>query len=1302
MKKEIVKMIQISANVKKAKKLSFLVFFCLSFCVWSQVRQEKTFRLTWDSSNGVKTSISEVYQIPFVKGSGINEQGIPQFHETWKVGNFSTIREYQITNQVYRFVSSSFLGELPKEYLSATLQSHVTLSQGKSNHLMSLSLQPIIKENGQFKILEAFDLAYVLENEKKSKRDERAQTEASVLSSGTWYKIAIDKSGVYRLNKRFLENLGVDTSNLDPRNIRVFGNGGKMLPQVNGEFRYKGLQENSLWVFGEEDGVFDNSDYVAFYAQGPDDWVVTDANVVSHRKNIYSDLSYYFLSVDNGQGKRIQEQIPIAAMATHAVTTSKTYEFFEEEKVNLLNAGQQWFGDLFTRNSTAKNYQFRFDNLDTSQEVRVRVRAMAKSAVSSSMTVQINQNNAFDLNFSPISAGAFVKANAKIAENSAQLSSEDVTVTVQYNNTTDPAGFARLDYIEVIADKNLVAEGTQFGFRNFLSKEAGNVLEYSVANATEIDQLWDVTDQLNPKKIQNLQPGMSDFVFKGGGGELKEYVVVSEMDFHIPTIPENPLVANQNLHALKDVQYLIVTNANLASEAQRIADYHIANSGLTVEVVTLDKIYNEFGSGSKDITAIRDFVKHLYDTATTDGTRVKYLCLFGDATYDYKDILSKNKGKNIVPVYMPYRSFSLTYSYVTDDYYGMMDAGEGGMESTDKQDVATGRILVANEKEAKIVVDKILNYYNSETAGDWRNEITLLADDVDRSTEAVLQEDMEFIADQIKGNKPTFNIKKLYADAFPQEKSAGGDLYPGINEGLNNSVEQGSLLINYFGHGGEDGWGGERFLDIPQIKSWQNYDKLPLIITITCDFTRFDNPDKFTGGEEVIVSPYGGAAAMISTTREIFISYGRSLNKSLMPNLLGFTGQDYSIAEALMHTKNEDPSRSKQHFFIYALGDPAMKLKIPKTGVRVNRVLRRNKDLEEGLQQEAKVLIENDTLKSLSPIRIEGDVIDALGQRLESFNGTVSVTIFDKLVEKTTLDNDGAGKVMTFDLQDSKVFSGKAAVEKGAFYIDFVVPKDIKIAYGKAKISLYAENGILDKGGVDIETEIGGVDNDAGDDNTGPLIAMYLNDDFFVDGGNTNESPNLIVDLSDENGMNTSTSSIGHNIMAVLDGDTNNPIILNEFYEATLGDYTSGKISYRLRDLEIGPHTLRLKAWDTYNNSTEQTLNFHVVDDQGLLLENVLNYPNPFIHQTEFRFNHNKPNELLDVSIHIFTVAGKRVKTIRQKISGSGSGLSQKLTWDGLDDFGYEVRKGVYLYQLTLKTVEGLSAETYKKLVLLQ
>lgn len=1290
-------MLYFKTILKQVESVLLVLLFSCSFFGFSQVRMEKTFRLEWDMSSGLKTSTSRVHQIPFVKGNGVNAAGIPECVYTWKAQNFNAIQEFQIKNEVYRTVSASFLGETALTNLSSKLHPNLTLSKGISSNFMSLRLQPIIKENGQYKILEQFALDYVLENKKKAKRYARLQTEDSVLSGGTWYKIAIDKSGVYRLNKSFLENLGIDTGNLDPKNIRIFGNGGKMLPNVNGEFRYSHLQENSLWLVGEADGVFDNSDYVAFFAQGPDDWIVTDKDAVSHRKNIYSDHAYYFLSVDSGHGRRIEEATQITATATQQVNTYKSYAFFEEENVNILNTGQQWFGDLFTGSTASKNYKFRLDNLETSQEVLVRVRAVAQSAVNSTMRVQINGGNEFDLDFSSIAAGAFIKANATIAENSALLSSEDLTVSIQYNNASDLSGYARLDYIEVIADKNLIAGGTQFGFRNFLSKEAGNVLEYSISNASAVGQVWDVTDHLNPKKIQNSQPSSTDFVFKGGSGSLKEYVVLNEADFYVPTIPETSLVENQNLHGLRDIQYLLVTTNDFANEAQRIADYHMANSGLTAQVVSLDKIYNEFGSGSKDITAIRDFVKYLYDNATSDETRVKYLCLFGDATYDYKDILIKNRGKNVVPVYMPYQSFSLTYSYVTDDYYGMMDAGEGEMESTDKQDVATGRILVSNKKEAKIVVDKILRYYNSETAGDWRNEITLISDDVDRASEAVLQEDMEFIADQIKSNKPAFNVKKLYADAFKQEKTSGGDLYPDINAGLNNSVEKGSLVINYFGHGGEDGWGQERFLDIAQIKSWQNKDRFPMIITVTCDFTRFDNPDKFTGGEEVIVSPYGGAASMISTTREIFISFGRRFNKSLMPNLLGYDGQDYSIAEALMHTKNENPSTgAKQHFFIYALGDPAMKLKTPKTGIKINRVVNLGKT------KEAQNLISKDTLKSLSKIRLEGNVINAFGETLTDFEGIVSASIFDKLVEKTTLDNDGVGKIMTFDVQDSKVFRGEGAVENGSFQIEFVVPKDIKIAYGKAKISLYAENGVLDKGGLDIETVIGGVDAYAGSDTTGPEIVMHLNDNSFRDGGNTNETPNLIVDLSDENGINTSTSSIGHNITAVLDGDTSNPIVLNEFYEATLGDYTSGKISYRLRDLEVGPHTLRLKAWDTHNNSAEYTLSFYVVDDEGLLLENVLNYPNPFVHQTEFRFNHNKPNELLDVRIHIFTITGKQIKTIRQKILGSGSALSQKLIWDGLDDFGHEARKGVYLYQLTVKTAEGLFAETYEKLVLLQ
>jgi hypothetical protein len=321
---------------------------------------------------------------------------------------------------------------------------------------------------------------------------------------------------------------------------------------------------------------------------------------------------------------------------------------------------------------------------------------------------------------------------------------------------------------------------------------------------------------------------------------------------------------------------------------------------------------------------------------------------------------------------------------------------------------------------------------------------------------------------------------------------------------------------------------------------------------------------------------------------------------------------------------------------------------------------------------------------------------------MNNFNGTLSTTIFDKPIDKVTLDNDGFGVNMTFDTQDSKLFKGKSTVENGIFKFDFIVPKDIKIAFGKGKLSFYAQNGKEDKAGFNLDVVVGGIDETAPNDTVGPEIQLFMNDESFIDGGNTNASPNLIAVLSDSSGINTSITAVDHDIVGILDGDTTNPIILNDFYETELNDFTKGKVTYRLRDLEVGPHTLKIKAWDTYNNSSETTLNFVVVSDEILNLENVLNYPNPFVNYTEFWFNHNKPNEPLEVQVQIFTVSGKLVKTINQMVQTTGN-LARSITWNGLDDFGNKIGKGVYVYKLKVKsTASNLVAEKYEKLVILQ
>ena len=1113
-----------------------------------------------------------------------------------------------------------------------------------------------------------------------------SQVQNSVLAEGTWYKFSVDTTGVFKLDRTFLSQLGVNVNTIDPRKIHIYGNGGTMLPELNSESRYEDLQENGIYVEGESDGTFDADDFILLYARGPHDWSVEpNTGSASHRFNIFSEKSYYFLTINATDGKRIGTRIPPLVVSSNPITEFDDYTFFERDELSILGAGTQWFFNEDLNTVSSVSYSIPFDDLVSNSDVRIKVRGVSNSVVPTSLNVNVNAADVFTLNFPQVNPDGLTKAFAIEQSGNIQTTSNAITVTLTYNNSGNPSAEAHLDYIEIQGKKNLIFTGKQFSFRNFQQAISPDNVEFTITNGVDAFDVWDVTNPITPQIITN-QTFVTDFSFEDFGGSLKEYVVLSDEDFYTPTIEDNSRVANQNLHSLRDINYIVITNQELSQQAQRLVDYHQTNSNLTGQVVLIDQIYNEFASGSKDITGIRDFLKFLYDNNTSVDGKLQYVCFFGDSSYDYKDRLPSNN--NIIPVKLSDNSFNLASSYVTDDYYVMFDDNEGTMLSSHTIEVTSGRIPVSTIAQAKDVVDKILSYYNQESLGDWRNTITLLADDIDVAGEEFIQEGVEKIADDIKVNKPIFNLSKIYMDAFVQQNSAGGERYPDVNKAITEAIEKGTLILDYFGHGGEDGFAQERILDKPQIQEFNNLKTLPLLITITCDFSRFDNPARITAGELTFWNRNGGAASMITTTREVFISTGQNFNEQMMRILLGFNGEDYTIAESLKETKNQ--FTSSQKFFIYHFGDPAMKLAIPKPNVRITRM--NDTDVTQSI----------DTIKALSRIKFDGIIVDQNNNPLPNFNGTLSTTIFDKPIDKTTLDNDGFGVTMTFDTQDSKIFRGKSSVENGAFSFEFIVPKDIKIAYGKGKLSFYAENGSEDKGGFNFDITVGGINENAPEDNIGPEISLFMNDESFLDGGNTNSSPNLIAVLKDQSGINTSITAVDHDIVAILDGDTNNPIILNDFYQTELNDFTSGKVNYLLRNLEEGPHTLELKAWDTYNNSSEATLNFVVVSDANLNLENVLNYPNPFINYTEFWFNHNKPNEPLEVQIQIFTVSGKLVKTINQQVQTTGN-LSREITWNGLDDFGQKIGKGVYIYKLKVRsTISNIVSEKYEKLVILQ
>ncbi len=1109
-----------------------------------------------------------------------------------------------------------------------------------------------------------------------------SQTRNSVLANGEWYKFSVDTTGIFKIDANFLSNLGININSVNPKNIKIYGNGGKILPELASDFRNEDLVENAIYIEGEDDNRFNTDDFILFYGVGPHSWNVDIANeTASHIQNIYADKAYYFLTISDTPGKRITNAATVNIPPTLTISNFDDFIFYEQENINLLAVGRLWFGENFSANNN-QSFSIPFNNALVGSNTLVKVTAVAQSSTVSNMSITANGTNTPIINFPPVSTSTSSGLARYGISNGTINASNDINIIIDYNNNGNPSANAFLDYIEVIGKKQLIATNTQFSFRSFEQAKHTGSITYEIQNAANIKDIWDVTNPLDPKKINNENVAANNYTFTALGGDLNEYIVLNSTDYFSPERTRNTAIQNQNLHGLSNIEYLIVTNEELMPQAQRLATYHQQNSNLNTSVVNVSQIFNEFASGSPDITAIRDFIKYLYDTSSGG---LKYVCFFGDSSYDFKDRITGNN--NIVPTFHAVNSFDLVASYVTDDFFVMIENTDGRMLPSDSIDIPSGRIPVTTIQEATAVVDKILSYYETDAFGDWRNNITLIADDIDTNTDQTLQSGLEEVADDIKNNKPIFNINKIYADAFKQENSSGGERYPDVKNAITNNMEKGNLVFNYFGHGGEDGLAEERILEVSQIQNFNNSNTLPLFITVTCEFSRFDNPLRDTAGEQLFLNPNGGAVSMITTTRDVFIFVGEAFNKELAKYVFDFDNADDSIAANLVKAKNE--TTSNQRFFIYFFGDPAMKLAIPKPDVRITKV--NDVDISQPI----------DTFKALSKIKLEGIVSDSGGNVLTDFNGTVFTTVFDKPIDKTTLDNDGFGIVNTFDSQESKIFRGKSSVENGRFEFEFIVPKDIKITEGKGKISLYAQNENEDKAGVNFDITVGGINENAPEDTTGPELRAFMNDESFIDGGTTNASPNLIIKLSDSSGINTSITAVDHDIVAILDDNQAEPIVLNDFYETELNDFTKGEVNFKFRDLSVGTHTLKIKAWDTYNNSSETTLSFEVISDTKLTLENVLNYPNPFTNYTEFWFNHNKPNEPLEVQVQVFTISGKLVKTINQTIQTNGS-LSRSITWNGLDDFGNKIGKGVYVYKIKVtSSVSNLTTEKYEKLVIL-
>ena len=1279
------------------KKIILLLILFIS--VVSSAQQTETVSIDWVDGSGLFSETTSV-KIPIFRSADFyydyNSNAV-FFRRKFPVNAFADENSLKISNIIYETIPQSKLGELSIAAIPTSIQASLKNMNNRENLRASISLSPIIKTSNGFQRIKSFTYSYASGTQRNENATFDFNTVSnSVLSTGEWYRFYVEKSGVYRISKSFLQSLGMNVDAADARNIKIYGNGGRMLPLLNSEFYPSDITENAIIVTGESDGNFGNDDAILFYAEGVDNW---NEESQTH-SNLYADRSYYYVTAQGSAGKRIANMPAISGNPTITTTTFDDYQYHELDERNIVRLGRRWFGEQFNMEDR-QTFDFKFPNIAATSQIEINVAAAAASFVQTTMSVEANTQNLGNLTFGAISSTGSTQATPGILSKTF-AAEKDIAIKVSYNNNGVPNANAYLDYIVLKAKSNLVGFGRQFRFQYNQAASSTGIIQYQFSNANGISQIWDVTDIYNVSKIDNTAG--AQFSFKANLGEIRKYVAVDPSNYFAPSKESQSRVANQNLKgtifknnagAFQDIDYLIVTPASLSSQAQRLADFHRTYSNLNVKVVNLENIYQEFSSGKQDIGAIRNFVKYVYNNASIPSKRIKYLNLFGDASFDYKNRIPNNT--NVVPIYQDLSSFSLGGSYMTDDYFVMFDPTEGRMSgnSQDDMEVAVGRMLISDSNQAAQMINKVIEYHGIESYGKWRNNFVLISDDVDEEWEAQLQEGIDNLGDNISLKKPFVNVKKIHLDSYVQQASSGGQRYPVARTDLVNAIEQGALVFNYFGHGGEDGLAKERVYEKSYAQNLTNRYKYPLFVTVTCEFTRFDNPYRPTVGEYTYWNPTGGAVSLVTTTRQIDALRGKEINDAFSGELYGLETNNYvPVAEALRIAKN---NYSSSVLMVSYIGDPALKIAIPKPTIVLTKI------------NDEPAATSPFVFNALRPVKLSGEVRDLNGNTMISnYNGDLSVNIFDKKVQRSTLGNDGirdtVGNLITMDftLLGETIFRGNASVKNGLFEFSFVVPRDITIPIGNGRISFYAKRtqGLEDQTGYNTDIKVGGINESAVADNVGPRARLYMNDETFISGGITNESPFLLAFLEDENGINTA-SGIGHDIIAILDGNENNPYILNDYYETELDDYTKGKVRFPFRDLTVGLHTLTFRAWDVYNNPIETEIQFIVVGDETMTLTHVLNYPNPFVSYTQFWFTHNRPYEPLEVQVQILTVTGKIVKTINQIVNTEGF-LSREITWDGKDDFGDKIGKGVYVYKLTVKSsLTNKKTEKFEKLVIL-
>lgn len=1086
--------------------------------------------------------------------------------------------------------------------------------------------------------------------------------ERSVLADGHWVKIRVSESGVCRMSFSELRSAG-----LEPSQVRVFGYGGAQKEQDFSKPNIDDLPQVPVYV-GE--------DYILFYVQGPISWTYNGSRF-AHTRNTYSDFGYYLLSDDAGDMLLFPEAEAVSGSPTD-VTYYSYYQVHDEDSVNLIDrtgvsgGGRTFYGEQFAAGQTRTfTFSTPYANGDNSS---VYIDMAANAATTSTVKAKLNNTSSKSIYISSIPDHYTFGVAGTISMNGAS-EEQNQRVTMQFVNSNASA-LAWLNYIEITTPSELVMTGSYMGIRSLVNRNTTNPVRFLLRNTTASTQIWDVTDLA---AIQRMPTTMVDDQLAWVGTQadgVHEYIAVNTDGTKFVQAEVVGEVKNQNLHALSNIDYIIICPEGYEDVSEDLAKAHEAKQAITYAIVTDQQVYNEFSSGTPDATAYRWLMKMLYDRAKNGiGQQPRWLLLMGHGTFDNRKLL-RNSGTSLLLTYQSKNSVNEIKAYATDDYFAYLDDNEGAIDTQGRMDIGVGRLPVESLDEARTTVDKLIQYIRNEQTGKWKNQLVYLADDGENGTHT---ETAEKSAELVRIKNPDFIVHKIFLDAYPQEVNASGESYPLAKNRVLNLLKNGVLFFNYSGHGGYNAITNESILNLKDIAGMTNKNQAFWLFA-TCNFAQCD-AGKRSAAETAVLNPKGGAIGILAATRTVYASQNTNLNRSVCDTLFGHSDvfhYDMTLGEAISIGKNLLGSDENKLAYVL-LGDPCMRLNYPT-------------------DYHVETLTEMDTLNALSVQHVEGRIIDEDLNTVSDFNGKVDITIYDKMQSIPTRDNDNVGgdpRVIAYNDYPNTIFSGATDVKDGLFNYTFMVPKDIRYNFDNGRIVYYAVTAdsleTAEAVGHFEQFIIGGTGSTVAIDTIGPEMEIYLNSPAFRNGDKTYATPRFFANLYDKNGINTAGAGIGHDLMLIIDDDPKMIYSLNEYFTAANNSYQAGQVSYLMEELANGPHSLTFRAWDLLNNSTTKSLNFIVEAGLDPSIYNVTTYPNP-VQQSgvvHLIVNYDQPDELIETEIYLYNTAGQMVYSHKQD---NPDAVSINLPSLGLNT-------GVYIYSVKIKSASSKYSTTSGKII---